>query len=380
MTDATAEAGGPMEPQRILIISTPVGPLGSGTGGGVELTLHSLVLGLSGRGHHVEVLAPAGSLHVGTTVHQISGTLQPSAHGDQRDAAIIVPVDGVLAAMCQWAALHQPDFDVVLNLAYDWLPYYLTPFFTTTPLAHLVSMATLSDAMDEVITRAATLRPRNLAMHSQAQADTFPTLSSSVPIIGSGIAVERYDVHITADEPQYLGFVGRISPEKGLEDVVAAAEISGYPLKVWGLMQDRSVWDAAIANHPRAEVSYEGFLPTDDLQAAIGGCAAIVMAPKWVEAFGNVAIEAMATGVPVISYRRGGPAEIVIDGKTGFLVKPDDVDALVAAIGRIDELDRVACRQRVEEQYSIPALAARVERWLGSVIECHRQSWSTDAT
>jgi UDP-glucose:tetrahydrobiopterin glucosyltransferase len=63
----------------------------------------------------------------------------------------------------------------------------------------------------------------------------------------------------------------------------------------------------------------------------------------------------------VISYRRGGPAEIVVDGKTGFLVEPDDVAGLAAAIGRIDELDRVACRQRVEEEYSIPALAERVE-------------------
>jgi len=379
MTEGQGDDGGVMQPQRILIISTPVGPLGSGTGGGVELTLHSLVLGLSARGHHVEVLAPAGSLHVGSTVHQIPGRLQPSAHADHRDAPVVIAADGVLAAMCQWAGLHQDHFDVILNRAYDWLPYYLTPFFTTTPLAHLVSMATLSDAMDDVIASAAACRPRNVAMHSQAQADTFPAVTGTVPIIGSGLAVERYDLHITADQPPYLGFVGRISPEKGLADVVSAAEAAGYPLKVWGLMQDRSVWDAVIADHPRADVSYHGFLPTDDLQAAIGGCAAIVMAPKWVEAFGNVAIEAMATGVPVISYRRGGPAEIVTDGKTGFLVEPDDVAGLVAAIGRIDELDRVACRQRVEEQYSIPALAERVERWLESVIECHRDTWPTES-
>jgi glycosyltransferase involved in cell wall biosynthesis len=53
-----------------------------------------------------------------------------------------------------------------------------------------------------------------------------------------------------------------------------------------------------------------------------------VMTPKWVEAFGNVAVEAMACGVPVIAYRRGGPAEIVVDGETGFLVEPGDVAAL----------------------------------------------------
>jgi UDP-glucose:tetrahydrobiopterin glucosyltransferase len=367
-----------MSSQRILIISTPVGPLGSGVGGGVELTLHSLVLGLTGRGHQVEVLAPEGSLHVGAVVHQVPGALQPTAHTANRDTIVSVPADGVLAAMCEWARVHQDEFDVILNLAYDWLPFYLTPYFVSTPLAHLVSMATLSEAMDDVITRAAALRPRNVAMHSRAQADTFPTLVDQVPIIGSGVAVERYDLHITADEPRHLGFIGRISPEKGLDDVVAVAEASGLPLKVWGLMQDQAVWDAAIATHPGAQVSYEGFLPTDELQAAIGGCAAVVMAPKWVEAFGNVAIEAMATGVPVISYRRGGPAEIIDDGKTGFLVGPDDVAGLIAAVARIDELDRVECRQRVEEEYSIPALAERVEKWLDAVVECHRNSWYAD--
>jgi UDP-glucose:tetrahydrobiopterin glucosyltransferase len=140
------------------------------------------------------------------------------------------------------------------------------------------------------------------------------------------------------------------------------------PVKAWGLMQDTACWQAAGRRHPRARVSYEGFLPTDELQAAIGGCAAILMTPKWVEAFGNVAIEAMACGVPVIAYRRGGPAEIVVDGRTGFLVEPDDIDGLAAAIARIGELDRVACRQRVEEQYSTAALAARVEAWLDEVI------------
>ena len=217
-----------MSSHRILIISTPVGPLGSGTGGGVELTLHSLVLGLTGRGHRVEVLAPAGSLHVGAVVHQIPGALQPSAHGDHRDTMVSVPADGVLAAMFEWARVHQDEFDVILNLAYDWLPYYLTPFFVTTPLAHLVSMATLSDVMDDVIGRAAAVRPRNVAMHSQAQADTFPTLADLVPVIGSGIAVERYDMHVTADEPrQDLAGKGTRRRRRGCRAQWCAAEGMG---------------------------------------------------------------------------------------------------------------------------------------------------------
>ena len=88
------------------------------------------------------------------------------------------------------------------------------------------------------------------------------------------------------------------------------------------------------------------------------------MTPRWVEAFGNVAVEAMACGVPVIAYRRGGPAEIVVDGVTGFLVEPDDVDGLAAAIGRIGEIDRSACRRQAEANFSVEALAARIDAWL----------------
>ncbi len=92
------------------------------------------------------------------------------------------------------------------------------------------------------------------------------------------------------------------------------------------------------------------------------------MTPRWVEAFGNVAIEALACGVPVIAYRRGGPAEIVRSGKTGWLVEPDDVLGLVEAIGKIGECDRHACRRQAETEYSLTALAIRFEQWFESII------------
>jgi UDP-glucose:tetrahydrobiopterin glucosyltransferase len=353
--------------KRILLCSTPVGPLGSGIGGGVELTLHSLVLGLSDRGHHVEVVAPAGSLHVGARVHQIAGHFQVSSQTEGREAPIAMPPEPVLGAMWDWVRRHQQHFDVVVNLAYDWLPFYLTPFLDV-PVAHLVSMGSLNDAMDDALARLVAARPGSAAVHSRAQADTFPAVADDLVVVGNGIAVERYDVHLSADEPGYLGFIGRISPEKGIDDVFAVSARTGLPVKAWGLMQDHDCWEAAQQRYPEAQVSYEGFLATDDLQAAIGGCRAIVMTPKWIEAFGNVAIEAMACGVPVIAYRRGGPAEIVIDGETGFLVEPDDIDGLVAAVQQLDRIDRLMCRQRVDELYSTTALAERIDAWLGGVV------------
>ena len=356
-----------MPTKRILICSTPVGPLGSGVGGGVELTLHSLVLGLSARGHRVEVVAPTGSLHVGVQVHQIAGAPQVSSQTTARDTPITMPSSPVLGAMWEWVRTNQQRYDVVVNMAYDWLPFYLAPFLEV-PVAHLVSMASLNDAMDAVLGELLDARPGVAAVHSAAQAATFPACADRLRVIGNGIAVERYDMHLTADDPPYLGFIGRISPEKGIEDVFAISQASGMEVRAWGLMQDEGCWRAAHAAFPRAQVTYEGFLSTDDLQVAIGGCSAIVMTPKWVEAFGNVAIEAMACGVPVIAYRRGGPAEIVIDGETGFLVEADDIEGAVAAVGRLGQIERTMCRQRVEEQYSTDALALRIDQWLDELI------------
>ena len=359
-----------MPTKRILICSTSVGPLGSGVGGGVELTLHSLVLGLSAQGHHVEVVAPSGSLHVGARMHQIDGRPQVSSQTEARDAPISMPASPVLGAMWEWVRAHQHRFDVVLNLAYDWLPLYLTSFLEV-PVAHLVSMASLNDAMDRALEDLVQARPGAVAVHSRAQADTFVALADRLCVVGNGIATERYDVQLEPDEPGHLGFIGRISPEKGIDDVFAISQITGIPVKAWGLMQDEQCWLDARARHPGATVTHQGFLATDDLQAAIGGCRAIVMTPKWIEAFGNVAIEAMACGVPVIAYRRGGPSEIVLDGETGFLVEPDDVAAAVVAVGRIGEIDRARCRRRVEELYSTGALARRVDQWLDAVVASH---------
>jgi UDP-glucose:tetrahydrobiopterin glucosyltransferase len=363
-----------MHPLRVVIVSTPVGPLGSGVGGGVELTLHSLVYGLSGLGHSVEVVAPAGSLHVGARVHQIEGVLQASSQLADRAMPVVLPDGSVLAAMWERVAELQDHVDVVVNLGYDWLPLYLTSFLDV-PVVHFVSMGSLNDVMDTAIRDLARRRPGHLGAHTRSQAVTFDRVIDgsleTVPfrILGSGVITDRYDLRLAADgDPAHLGAIGRISPEKGLEDVAELSARSGWPVRVWGIMQDPDYWQRILDEHPAAQLEYCGFLATDDLQAAIGGCTAVMMTPKWVEAFGNVAIEAMATGVPVITYDRGGPSEIVSHGETGFVVPADDIDALVDAVQRIGTIDRLACRRRVEEQFSTDALARRVDEWLHEVV------------
>jgi len=163
--------------------------------------------------------------------------------------------------------------------------------------------------------------------------------------------------------------VGRVAPEKGLEDAAAAAARCALPLAVWGLVEDEAYAAAVQASVPAGTLQWRGFLPTAQLQAELGRCRALLNTPKWNEAYGNVVVEAMACGVPVLAYRRGGPGELVQPGLNGWLVEPDDVAALAQAVGQVDRLDRGACRQWVEHNASRAVLAQRIEAWLEQALQ-----------
>lgn len=349
---------------KLLFVSSPVGALGSGVGGGVELTLGNAAQEMQLRGHQVTILAPAGSVIPGIPLVEIAGNPQVSAQTQDYDSPISLPSNSALGNMWNYIRREQQNYDLVVNFAYDWLPFYLTPFLTC-PIAHLVSMASVSAAMDQVIIHLAQQLPKNLAFHTHAQAATFG-LGEHNPCLGNGIDISLYD--FCADPQPQLAWVGRISPEKALEDAVAAAAIAQMPLKIFGMLQDEDYWQSIQQKYPQADVEYLGFLSTPELQKELRQSLALLVTPRWVEAFGNVAIEALACGVPVIAYARGGLTEIVKPGKTGFLVTPDQIDELVIAISQVGQLDRYACRQQIEDIYSLTAMGDRLEKWFQSVL------------
>lgn len=351
---------------KLLLMSSPVGALGSGLTGGVELTLRNIASDLIRRGHQVKIVAMEGSTAWGMPLVEIGGTVQTSAQTQTRETPTIIPAASVLARFWDYARQVQSNYDLIVNFAYDWLPFYLTPFFTR-PIAHLVSMGSVSEAMDEIIEQVVMGFPGTVAVHSQAQAATFK-FGDRCRCLGNGIDLSCYNF---CPEPKpWLGWVGRIAPEKGLEDAVAASHKTGIPLKIMGVLQNQDYWQQILQDYPETPIHYLGFLSTSELQQQLRQCRGLLMTPHWVEAFGNVAIEALACGVPVIAYRRGGPAEIVEEGKTGFLVEPDSVAGLVEAIQRLDQINRDTCRQQAEAKYSTQAMGDRVEQWLYSILSC----------
>jgi UDP-glucose:tetrahydrobiopterin glucosyltransferase len=363
-------------------------------GGGVELTVANLASVLTARGHRVAIAAPAGSvlsgnlfghgLHEPVEIIQVTGNWQVSAQsrsrGQSRGQSRSAPVVTGSALYNAWdyARQSQSQYDLLVNFAYDWLPFYLTPFLTT-PVAHFVSMGSLSDAVDEAIARLGSRYPGTLGAYSQSQADSFippadlanppePSAALQWKILGSALDLAQYDY---CPEPENgLAWVGRISPEKGLEDAIASATLARQPLKIFGKLEDLDYWSRLqkLIDQAPIKIDYGGFLPTAELQKALGRARALLVTPHWLEAFGIVAIEALACGVPVIAYRRGGLAEIVRSGETGWLVDAGDVGALVSAIARIDQIDRRQCRQQAEMMYSLMAWGERFEQWFYQIV------------
>jgi glycosyltransferase involved in cell wall biosynthesis len=144
---------------------------------------------------------------------------------------------------------------------------------------------------------------------------------------------ERASKRDAADVVRLL-YVGRISKEKDL-DVLASAyrqmRESNQPVKLY-LVGD-GPYSAALAEH-LPDAVFTGYLGGEELAKAYAS-ADVFAFPSTTDTFGNVVLEAQASGLPVVVSDLGGPKELVKDGVTGFVTKARDVDGVVAAIGRL---------------------------------------------
>jgi glycosyltransferase involved in cell wall biosynthesis len=156
----------------------------------------------------------------------------------------------------------------------------------------------------------------------------------------------------------YLAFLGRISPEKGPDRAIRIARRAGIPLRIAAKVDkaDRAYYEERI--RPLLQepgVEYVGEIGEREKSLLLGDAAALLFPIDWPEPFGIVMIEAMACGTPIIAYRCGSVPEVMRDGETGFIV--NDEDGAVAALQKLDQIERAACRRAFEERYTSRRMA-----------------------
>ena len=354
---------------RLIIISTPIGFLGSGRGGGVELTLNSLVSGLLKQNHNVNVIAPLNSNLSescrSANLFTVEGLEQKSWQHQDYYTKTKISEDSITYVMLEKALSLMNNCDAILNLSYDILPISKT-LQVDYPIVHLISMGDESKEINNIISKVYSSHPNNFAFHSRAQASDYPFIKEPI-ILGNGFELSQYTFQEKKEGP--LGWVGRVAPEKGLEDAVYVANKIGEKLNVWGFIEDKDYACKIEETYPSGQICWKGFLQTNQLQKELGKCRALINTPKWNEAYGNVIVEAMACGVPVVAYKKGGPGEIVQHGETGFLVTADDKESLLTYTKKIKSINRMKCREWVENNASSNIFAEKVVSWLKKVIK-----------
>lgn len=179
-------------------------------------------------------------------------------------------------------------------------------------------------------------------------------------------------LHAATETPgQYLAFLGRIAPEKGVERAVAIARRCGITLKIAAKIDhvDQEYFDTQIASLIDGSlVDFIGEITEVEKTRFLGDAIALLFPIDWPEPFGLTMIEAMACGTPVIAFRRGSVPEIIDEGVTGFIV--DDVDTAIECVARVGRLSRRRCRERFEQRFQI----ARVSQDYCNAYEQARQT------
>jgi glycosyltransferase involved in cell wall biosynthesis len=155
---------------------------------------------------------------------------------------------------------------------------------------------------------------------------------------------------------RYFAFLGRVSPEKGLDRAIETARRAGARLRIAAKVDplDEAYFASQIVPLLGGDIEFIGELSEREKPRFLGNATALLFPIDWPEPFGLAMIEAMSCGTPVLAWARGSVPEIVQDGASGFVV--DSVDAAVARARSIAALDRMQVRRSFEKRF----LAARM--------------------
>jgi len=194
---------------------------------------------------------------------------------------------------------------------------------------------------------------------SDAERQLLPDLNY-VATVHNGIRLENFPFEPEKDD--YLLFAGRLSPEKGPDTAIEVAKQSGRRLVMAGMIepQYQDFYNEKVKPYVDGkDVEYLGLLSQAELAPIYRKAAGVLFMINWCEPFGLVAVEAQASGTPLIATRFGALPEIIREGETGFVV--NSIKEAVLATERLGSLSPAACRANVESRLRDQAMAKGYE-------------------
>jgi glycosyltransferase involved in cell wall biosynthesis len=259
---------------------------------------------------------------------------------------------------------HAAEFDII-HSHYDFMALTYTRLVRTPVLTTIHGISS----------------PQILPVYQKYRDGYFVSISNSDRVAGlnylatvyNGIDLSLYPLQKSPGDA--LIFLGRIHPDKGAHLAIEVARLSGLPLIIAGIIQDKEYFRERVKPHiDNKLISYVGPVGITGKNELFARARALLHLNTIPERFGLVLAEANAAGVPVIAMDLGSCREVIEDGKTGFLVHT--VEEAAHALQRLREIDRSACRKRVQQYFSIDTMVAAYEQVYETIfnLEARRRS------
>ena len=342
---------------KVAIVAPLVAPIREPQRGGSQVFVSDLARGLVDRGNEVDLYAASGSalagvrtVDTGVDHRRLQATLyRPWGAGAGAGARVPDVAEKAFAGV--YGAVRDAGYDVVHNHAFD-APAVALATAAQAPVLHTLHLPPQAEVVEALLQSVAGSRPPAVGCVSEHQAKAWRALVRVDAILPP--LVPTAAIPFSPAKGNGAVFAGRFSPEKGAVEAIEIARAAGVDIELFGDSYDDEYTRQEIEPH-RAEpgVSVHAGVPRTSLWQVMARAAVVLCPASWDEPFGMVAAEAQACGTPVVAFRRGALAEVVVDRVTGFLISPGDIGAAADAVLRTPGLSRRRCRAHAESRLDL---------------------------
>ena len=331
--------------------------------GGTEEVIYNLANGLYEKGHDVTLFGPKTSKIKSKLIPTVDKPLKELNVDSNNNAYTLYHLTEAFDRASEFDILHM---HVNRNMDYMGFPFALC---SDTPV---LSTLHFTMPVDESLKdRYRVLMKYNklpLTSISDAQRDNLDL--NFIQTVYNSLDFEGFDFCEKPDD--YFVWIGKVKPVKGTKEAIIAAKKAGVKLKLLGPI-DRGVpeyleyYEKEIKPMvDNKKIIWLGEVDTNKKIEVLRRAKAFLSPIQWEEPFGLVMAESQAVGTPVIVFNRGSAPELVVDGKTGFLV--ETIEEMVEKIKDVGYIDRKTCRQNIEEKFSIERMIEGYETAYGKTV------------
>lgn len=352
----------------ISILSNIANPVGKSVEGGLEVLNYYLTKELDSRGRKVKLFASGDS----DKLRSLRPIVKNSLVGSQSKEFFLDPRNFRTMTIREFMIYtefieQQTDADLTHFSMVNYLPIYLAikkklPIITTLHMPvdnnHYQELLKLLDENE--------LKSAHFIGLSKSQVINFPYIYK---IVNNGINIDDFD--FTSNPRNSLVWIGRFSNEKGGKEAIDLCNKLKINLDIGGGIQNelaQRYFDDYIKPNLTNQTKYRGFIDSNNRSKFYAG-KAFINPLQWDEPFGLTMVEAMACGTPVIAYDRGSVSELIKNGATGYVCRPNNIRSMINAVNKIysmpkDEYEkmRTNCRAHVEKNFSIKRMVDDYEK------------------